>query len=366
MLKSLIINGRFLSRRLTGVDRFGCEIIRAINGLIENDDPVVSGLDFQILAPPGGAYEEFSRISLKKVGFFRGQLWEQVDFSFHSRNAVISINLCNTGPCFSASQIVVIHDAATEAIPSSFSPAFRRWYRFLMPFLGRHASAVLTVSKFSRDELIRAFDIEPAKIKVVSEGCEHILNVAPDIGFLVEKKLTARPYILAVSSMAIHKNFQIVLDALALLRTRPFDVVIAGGANPRVFGSAGVVEATGVHWVGYVTDGQLRALYENALGFVFPSLYEGFGIPPLEAMVCGCPVIASNAASIPEVCGEAALYFSPDDAAGLAAAMLTLVGDEATRDLLRSRGLERARSFSWERAARQVVEACRAGIEDGA
>ena len=142
------------------------------------------------------------------------------------------------------------------------------------------------------------------------------------------------------------------------------DVVIAGGANAKVFGDAGKDDDERIHWLGYVSDGELAALYQQAWAFVFPSIYEGFGIPPLEAMQWGCPVVAARAASIPEVCGDAALYFDPRNAGELVAALQRLAADDGLRQHLSDEGRKRAALFSWPQAARQVADVCRRALEE--
>ncbi len=356
----LVVNGRFISRRMTGVDRFALEVLRAVAGLKANEDGVVAGIDAEILL----ALEQSSAdldigIPVRRAGRFSGQLWEQIDLPRYRDAGALMLSLCNTAPVFGRRQVVVVHDAATVAFPSAFSVAFRWWYRFLIPILGRTAKKILTVSEFSANEIASKFGIPSEKISVVVEGGEHILRVDPDANAVIRFGLTERPFVLAVSSMAAHKNFRLVLEALSELQDPPFDVAIAGGSNSRVFGAAGALKSERIKWLGYVSDAELRALYESASCFVFPSLYEGFGIPPLEAMNCGCPVLAANAASIPEVCGDAALYFDPNDASQLAALLMRVTREASLRAELTARGYERARRFSWENAARQVLQACR-------
>jgi glycosyltransferase involved in cell wall biosynthesis len=168
-------------------------------------------------------------------------------------------------------------------------------------------------------------------------------------------RLDRRPFVLAVSSTSPNKNFRSVVRALESLEGVDFDVVIAGGTNPRVFGSqAGSLPAS-VRHVGYVSDGELRALYEHAACFVYPSFYEGFGLPPLEAMACGCPAIVSEAASMPEVCGEAVLYCDPHDPIDIAEKLRRLMDDARLQSRLRQRGLQRAELFSWRRCARETL-----------
>lgn len=355
----IYINGRFLGRKITGVDRFALELLRAWDELYEKKDPATADIAFEVLGPkeivtPHG----LRHIAVRQVGKFRGQTWEQIDLPLAAGDGPL-VSLCNTAPALISNQIVAIHDAATVAIPNAFSPIFRLWYRLLLPILGWRARAVLTVSNFSVAELKRHFGIPPSKVTVISEGGEHILREPSDIRALDKFDLRKRPYVFAVSSMAGHKNFKLVLEALALLPDAPFDVAIAGGANPSVFGNAGVLQSTRVKWLGYVSDSELRSLYEGAMCFVFPSLYEGFGIPPLEAMHCGCPVLASTAASIPEVCGEAALYFDPSSAEQLAARLRQVSTDADLRASLTKAGFIQTRKFSWEKGARQLLEICR-------
>ncbi len=357
---SISINGRFLGRRATGVDRFALEVIRAIDILMTERCPEVAGMNIELLIPHGvKSVPPFSSMTVRAVGSFGGQLWEQVDLPRASARGTLVLSLCNTAPVYWRNQAVVIHDAATAAIPQAFSRGFRWWYRLLMPMLGWVSRSVLTVSDFSRSELVERFKIAENKIRVVMEGGEHILRVPSDVSAIDRFGLAERPFVLAVSSMAAHKNFQLVLDAIAKLDDPPFDIAIAGGANSRVFGTAGLVHSDRIKWLGYVSDEELRALYEGAMCFVFPSLYEGFGIPPLEAMTCGCPVLAARAASIPEVCGNAAVYFDPRDAGELAAQLMRVASDADLRAELVNRGRAQAAKFSWETAARQVLAACR-------
>ena len=191
---------------------------------------------------------------------------------------------------------------------------------------------------------------------MIYEGKEHVSAVAVDMKILREHGLVGRPFVLAVSSTSPNKNFRSVVRAVELLGDVDFEVVIAGGANPRVFSRSETSLPDSVKHVGYVSDGELRALYENATCFVFPSFYEGFGLPPLEAMARGCPTIASGAASMPEVCGDAALYCDPGDPADIAKQIQGVMENEDLRRDLSRKGLRRAERFSWDRCARETLD----------
>jgi glycosyltransferase involved in cell wall biosynthesis len=354
----IIINGRFFSRRATGVDRFAYEIVAAIDHLIEVEDESVKGLSFKIMLPPAVSTErQFKHIPMETVGRHNGQLWEQWDLPRAVPDGALLLNLCNTGPLLTRRQILVIHDAGTVSTPGSYSLRFRLWYRILLPLLGLIARKILTVSEFSKNEIVSSFNIPSDKVSVIIEGGEHISRTAPKATTVKDFGLTQRPYVLAVSSMAAHKNFQLVLDAVSRIENPSFDIAIAGGTNSRIFGDSGIAISNQLKWLGYVSDAELRALYESALCFVFPSVYEGFGIPPLEAMQCGCPVLASRSASIPEVCGNAALYFDAQNPDELAKLLMQVSSDTKLRADLKQKGVVQAAQFSWKKAALQVVAA---------
>ena len=176
-------------------------------------------------------------------------------------------------------------------------------------------------------------------------------------GFQQHDGLRGQPYALAVSSPTPSKNFAVIERALALLGPQAPRCVVVGAADPAVF--RGTPGSTALLRVGYVPDAQLKALYAHATCFVFPSLYEGFGIPPLEAMASACPVIASTAAALREVCGDAALYFEPTRPDELAQRLQQVFGDASLRDCLRAAGMKRLEHFSWDRAASLNLAAIR-------
>lgn len=241
------------------------------------------------------------------------------------------MNLCNTAPLLKRNQLVVRHDAAVFAVPEAYTPAFRWWYRLVFRVVSRVCRRMLTVSEFSRGELARYLRCLEASIGVVPEGGEHILRFPADHSVFERYGLGARPYVLAVSSLNPHKNFRAVARAIELLGDLDCEFVVAGGTNPRIFaGDDGYLSGRIKH-IGYVRDEELRALYHRALCLVYPSLYEGLGLPPLEAMICGCPVVASTAASVPEVCGDAALYCDPHDPSKIAAQVRWIVSDTGLR-----------------------------------
>ena len=350
-MNQIVINGRFLSRQHTGVDRFAIESIRALDELLVANDPALRRMSFEIVAPKQArAPTGLRRIEFRQVGRLQGHLWEQLELMRALKGRRL-LNLCNTGPLLVRRQAVVIHDAATVRVPDAYTPAFRLSYRLLMPALGRRADSVMTVSDFSRRELDACWGIAADGVDVVAEGGEHLLREPADTSVLERHGLRPDAYLLAVGSMAPHKNLLALLRAVSFPSELPIDLVIAGGSNSRIFAGVDFPVSTRVHRLGYISDRELRALYESALAFVFPSRYEGFGLPPLEAMACGCPVVSSSAASLPEVCGDAALMVDLHDPTALRQAIERIIAEPTLRENLRTAGLRRAAEFGWQRAA---------------
>ncbi|PXW27234.1 glycosyltransferase family 4 protein [Paraburkholderia caballeronis] len=354
--RRLAINGRFLGRQLTGVDRFAFETVRAIDELLATQDPIVVGLQAELLVPGSlrAMKSPFARIPLREARGGAGTRWEQVSLPFAATGSLL-LNLCNSGPMFCRRQVTVLHDAAPMRMPQSYSRAFAAWYRVMAPRVGRVAQRILTVSEFSRRELTDVYRIPAAKIGIVSESGEHMLRVpaadaSPRWGEL------RRPYVLAVGSLNYHKNFRLVVEAAKLLGDAPFDIVVVGGADPRVYGNGHDALQGFVRHLGYVTDAELTALYRDAACFVYPSRYEGFGLPPVEALALGCPVIASRLPSIEEACGDAVLYVSPDDPHELARLLADVTTDAALRSRLREKGHARAAQLTWRATAVKLLE----------
>jgi glycosyltransferase involved in cell wall biosynthesis len=349
-MHTVFINGRFLTQRITGVQRYALEALLALDRRLHSG---VEGADLEcvVLAPPGTPAPPLEAISFRHVGHLRGNAWEQLSLARATRGELL-FSFSATGPLLKSRQVVTIHDAAVYAVPQAFSFRFRSWYKLLLGQLAPRLPLVLTVSDFSRREVSRHFGFEAAKVRVTTEGFQHILRQNPDPRVLEKHGLRSKRFVLAVSSRTPNKNFGLIVEAVKRLRAPDFEVVIAGGFDARVFGGVALPDLPFVRSVGYVTDAELRALYENAAVFVYPSLYEGFGIPAIEAMACGCPVIASNAASVPEVCGDAALYVSPHDPDGLARAIDRLMNDGDERDRLARAGLSWVQRYTWDESAR--------------
>jgi glycosyltransferase involved in cell wall biosynthesis len=217
---------------------------------------------------------------------------------------------------------------------------------------------VITVSDFSADEIEECYHIDCRKIDVIGNSGEHVLRIAPDESILDRLSIRGKCFVLAVATNAKHKNISILSDAAKNLRCDDVPMVLVGSANNKIFDEFRAECATGIVEAGFVSDGELRALYERATCFVFPSIYEGFGIPPLEAMQLGCPVVSSNSAAMPEILGDAALYVAPTDADGFYREIKSLIDNPSLRNVLRERGYARARKYSWAASAERLLAVC--------
>ena len=345
------INGLFLSQPVTGVQRYGIELLKNFDRFLDTGAINSEQYEIIVFTPRKKLfYLDFTHLKLVSSGRLTGSLWEQIELPLLSRGMML-FNPAIIAPILRFNQIVTLHDASVFAVPEVYSWKFRFKYRFIMKMLGRFAKKIITVSNFSKCELVKYCHISPEKIDVIPSGADHILTTPSDTSFF-ERQGIKKPYFLAVSSNSLHKNFTAVIQALSLIRSDvDFEMVIVGGFFPRVFRSTEEELPEQVRRVGYVTDAELRALYEHALGFVFPSLYEGFGFPPLEAMICGCPVILSTAASLPEVGGDAVLYCDPHSTSSIAEQMERLLLDKDLRSQLIQKGIIQARKFNWHDTA---------------
>lgn len=244
-------------------------------------------------------------------GAIAGHIWEQTILPFHSGDGLVSLG--NTGPVSISKQVVCIHDANVWTYPSSYSPAFRTLNRVLQPVLGRCARQIITVSRASADSLIALGIVPSHKIEIVPNGHEHVFRWDAKRSKLASKEAEAtRPFVFAVGSRAAHKNIALLLSIATDIDRLGADLYISGGSFG-IFSSTAVEEySPNVKMLGYVTDDDLAFLYTNALCLAFPSFVEGFGLPLVEAMAFGCPIVCSNTSCMPEICGDYASYAAPD------------------------------------------------------
>ncbi len=351
----IYINGRFLTQSVTGVQRYAIELVKALDKLTDTGFIDKNRFEFIILAPKHiRIHLQLKKISYRTIGRLKGHFWEQVELPLYSRDGIL-LNLCNTAPVLKRHEIITLHDAAVFTFPEAYSWSFRTWYRILFKLFSLRLRNIITVSHFSENELLEHCPRFRNKISVIHHGKDHIVEIPSDDSVLLRHDLKGKKYIFAVSSLNPNKNFNSVIRAMKLLEHCGYDFVIAGGINSRIFNTSAITLSDQVKYIGYVTDAQLKALYEHAGCFVYPSLYEGFGFPPLEAMICGCPVIVSNIPSLKEVCGEAALYCDPLKPEDIAGKIEKIMSDDLMRNNYRNKGIERSVSFTWAKTAKETI-----------
>ena len=214
---------------------------------------------------------------------------------------------------------------------------------------------IITDSEFSRAELQKFAGFKASQMSVIHCGADHWKRVAPDFAVLARLGLVDRPFLMAVGSENKNKNIGRLVEAFHKVFPPDIPLVLAGGKNTEVFSNTEVLEGENLIRTGYLTDAELAALYSRALAFVFPSLYEGFGLPPLEAMYFGCPVICSRAASLPEVAGDAALYCNAHDVDDIAACLKKIIEDKAMREELIQAGEAQVARFTWRASAEKML-----------
>jgi len=341
----IIINARFLTQNITGVQRFAIEISKQLKELYQDN--------IEFVSPKNVKHKSLANeLNVKIIGNKTGHLWEQIDLPKYlkQRGNPLLLNLANTAPYLYKNKIITLHDVAFIRFPQTFNWKFRLFYKLLIPNIIKSSKYIITVSEFSKKEIMKFYKLRSSEITVVYNAPANI--------FKKIKTTYKDKYILAVSSLNFQKNFYSLIKAFNLLQDKNIKLYLVGGFNKN-FANVELIKAINsnknIIFKGRVDDEKLVKLYSNAICFVYPSLYEGFGIPPLEAQACGCPVIVSNVASLPEVCKDSALYCNPYDIDDIKEKIEILVKDENLQKELIKKGFENIKRFSWEESAKKII-----------
>jgi glycosyltransferase involved in cell wall biosynthesis len=331
----IVLNRRAAARpTVTGVERWAHEVIGRLAALAP---------DRYVVAQPR------PRAQRRLLG----QAWEQLALPLRASalHAALVFSPANLAPLAWPRNVLVMHDAAALREPQAYSHAYRAWHATAGLAAARRALGVITVSEFSRRELIDLAGLDPTRLTVIPGGVDARFSPGADRTRAAERLGLARPYVLTVATDDRRKNVEKLAPVARALAIEGIELVWAGDRRPYF---AAAAEAAGVRSLGYVDDADLPGLYAGARAFVLPSRYEGFGLTCLEAMACGTPVVAADRAALPETCGDAALLVDPDDGAALTRAVRIAATDPAAREALRAAGLRRAAQFSWDRTAASV------------
>ncbi|CAN7328067.1 glycosyltransferase family 4 protein [Rhizobium rhizogenes] len=355
-MHSITINGRFLGQPLSGVQRFARELTLALDRKIAAGavPAALKGASWRLAVPRNTPVDiELSAISVDAFGSGPGHLWEQTALLARSRGGPL-IGFGGSGPLLHRRQVVIIHDVTIFRHPQSFKRSYRLLHGALGSILTRTAK-IGTVSDFSRKELASVFRVPADGIDVVYNAVDHFAAIEPDETIIQRLGLKRNGFFLLVGTMKPNKNLDFAIRAFEALGDPDQKLVVVGGTAPTVFKSDGPRSNDHMLFPGRLSDAEIAALERHATAFVFPSLYEGFGIPPLEAMTQGCPVLAADILAVREASGIAALYFDPMKQDELVTAMRRIAGDEALRADLRQKGHENVARFSWDSSAEKVL-----------
>lgn len=336
----IAINGRAAVREeIGGVERLAREMALRLPALRPDRYRVIT-------PPPAFAHKA-------------GHAWEQFALPAQAAGSAVLYSPANLAPILHPGNAVVIHDVAAQTHPEAYSDAYVAYQRRMLPAIAVRARLLITVSEFSRRELITAFGATAERAVVIPEGVDERFTPEADAAAVRARHGLGRRYVLSVGTASARKNPEALEAVARALVGRGIDLVLAGSGRGYLRettpGSSGAVRR-----LGYVAEADLPGLYAGAHAFVLPSLHEGFGLPCLEAMASGVPVVAARAGALPETCGGAALLVDPRAADAFGEAVLSVVDHDALRTRLINAGYERARNFSWTRTVEKTDEALQA------
>lgn len=346
----------FDARMIThpGIGRYIRNLVR---GLAETKGQA----EFTLYGDPG-QLTEFGMCSIQEY-HARIYSMQELFFSPFSGNQFDIIHVPNFNAPYKKHKplIVTIHDLIYLKFPRSSNIIRRKVIRPLLAHMLRSADRIIAVSEHTKKDILDYFPFSEGKISVIYEAADPVFREINDEKALdaVKRKFSLpREYLLFVGSLRSHKNIERLLQAFMQLRREGVShgLVVVGRVNPREKYLLNKINSTGCLYLNEVSGEELVSLFNLATALLFPSLYEGFGLPVLEAMACGLPVAASSFSSLPEIAGDAAVFFNPLDVDDMAAQMRRIINEEGLRQELRDKGFRRARMFSWERAARHTME----------
>jgi glycosyltransferase involved in cell wall biosynthesis len=340
----IIVNARFLTQQVTGVQRFAIEISKNLYKLLPGQ--------LLFVTPNNIVNNELAaQLKAKVIGKNKGTAWEQTDLRWylHRNNNPLLINFTNTGVIFYKNQLVTIHDMSYKVNPKWFSKLFYLWYDYLIPNLVKNSLRVFTVSNSSKNDIVRYLKTAPEKINVIYNS--SYLNTNNNFEPIEQEK-----YILTVSSLDPRKNLNNLIIAFSKINIDVKLIIVGLKSNNFNEGLNTNLLNKNVVLKGYQSDDELGALMKYAEAFVYFSFYEGFGLPSIEAMKMGCPVIVSDIPAHREVCAHAVLYADPHNVDDIGEKITAVLVDDKLKLELKLAGYENVKRFDWFKSAQNVFK----------
>jgi glycosyltransferase involved in cell wall biosynthesis len=355
-VRPIYFNGKFYGAELNGVHRVADRLIRECDALLNESAPA-DRPDMRIVLPSRRTWNPaVESMHLVEQSGRTGQFWEQILLPRQTRDGVL-VNLANLAPIAHRRKVLMLHDAQFLFPDSSYPWRQTLGYKLLTPRMARSSAVVLTVSDYSR-QMLDLLGVAPRQsTERLYNGADHIVEVAADSAAPAAMGLISGGYVLMFGSAKAYKNNVVVFDAFANNALAPLRLAVVG-ADRKALEAGGLRPPEDTVFAGKCTDAVLRALYEQAHCLAFPSRTEGFGLPPVEAMMCACPVVVAPGGAIPEVCRDAVLYADVDDPRSWRDA-IGVLHDTDSRDGMVARGRVRATDFTWAKAGRRLFDTLR-------
>ena len=307
MGKKYVINGKFLADRMQGIVRYACEITKSLDKCLDGD------IEVTLLAPVNANdIPDLKNIKVETIGKHTGMVWEQTDLRKYLKKHkdVTCINFCNICPLFVQPGITTVHDIMYKVNPQDYKTFRNRlsryWHMFQYWYATGHEKAITTVSNFSKGEIEKYYPRAKGKITVIPNGWQHVLEYKESPDWQERYPfLTPKEFFFSLSTLSRNKNGKWIIENA---KYNPDCVYAIAG---KYYETDKFEIPENVHMLGFIPDEDACALIKNCRAFIHPSLYEGFGLPPLEALALGAEVIASNVTSLPEVLGDSVHYIEP-------------------------------------------------------
>jgi glycosyltransferase involved in cell wall biosynthesis len=367
----IAINASILDDKPSGLGIYTYNVITELTKITSNNDELV------IYTSSPEIFKKDKNIKMKRVpqstqpkygkyAAIKRFIWSQYTLLKDLKNERVDILYSPTqhGLLFYNKQIITIHDILP--IYFNYKKSLQRklqnlYYRYLLPIVLKKVGKVITVSESTKKDIIKYYNVKAEKIITVYNGINiNYLNYKENAINYILRKYKIKNYLLSIGASYPYKNYDTLIKALELIYVKDIKLVIVGGKNDYrnylKLLSSNLGLSDKVIFIDYIPQEDLPYLYSAAKCLVYPSLYEGFGLPPLEAMACGCPVITSNTSSLPEVVGDAGIMVNPYNVEEIAKAIDLVLSNENLRKEMRDKGLKQAKKFSWRKTAEEIYK----------